>query len=700
MALSLAFLPPFILDAILRSDSSSISTLQLWLTGNRTLQSKLAAGVTKIDLRDQREYSASQFPILLGSLRALRELTIDKSHTMIYSQKLAQNVRRLPTTLRKLTLRVQNSHNVLFPFTASNSEESAIDHSNTDHTPLSTGNGTFATAFPCLETLELSIQEVWTKGHFDLLPPSITCLLGVKLPKDADMRFSSALPRQLLTFEVYGRSTILPSFWPQLPPNLTRIKVNFDTTIPNDADSSIYLDTARSLPRSLTEFKGDSYSSFVDIAGLPSSLKTLKTRWLHGFDPKKPFPIAQQLPNLQHFSADLLTPQLLQVLPSNVQIIHSRWFDDQIESKHWPSSLTKLNVRDQSPNFSISRLPSNGLTFINMEPFIIDLDDVKYLPRTLLEVIFRVGASVENEEEFALPPNLTKLSAISRDDSSKWLQLEPLNVALDDEEDTYDSAKRALLVGRKVLSCFPYAKLPRSLTYLYLDSLVPASQLKHLPRRLQNLNVDDIFEDADYIPNDASEMEAMAEIFEVGRQEGIEESFNWKSLSTTSIPTLLPRTLRYLSIWADAAGQSHSFDWKLIPPQTEHIWCKPAKGIPGRFLPHLPLKHLKYVNIAVTDAMNNHIIPLKDVRSVHLTFRDSPDLTSQVLLTHLPASSFYMYSVPHLRGQLAELHRLMKAHASDEDPSFFLRLLRPDQGIIELLEAAVAALPAKTTSTK
>lgn len=693
------FLPPTLLDAILLFDATSMSTLKLWLTGNRSLQHKLAVGVTEMSLKDVRVLSSSRYPNFLGSLRALRKLSIERAGLMPYYRNIRSHISQLSPTLRKLTLRVSGAHRILDPAAAMLPGDSSTELTNASQSIAGNGGWTFAAAFPHLEALALDPNEHWTKDQFSCLPPSLTSLSSVNPPRGGiGGELSSVLPRQLLSLRVRGRHSTFPSFWANLPPHLTRLSMTFNLIFPDSLDSEVYLtshpdiykEIALSLPRSLTEFDGESYRQLVDVSRLPSGLTTLRTSWFSpGYDNPSlnGIRIANAFPQLTTFLAVTLTPHLLLQLPSTVHTINCRYTSPEIKPSHWPASLTNLCMTDTPSNFSTSILPLNGLTALDLGAT-LDLSEVTLLPRTLLDLSFARGLLSEDVE---FPPNLTSFSTLGE---GQWLDLEPLSSPIartddDDEEDENDfstPALRATLNGRKVLRCFPYHKLPPTLTYLLLDSIIPASRLKFLPRRLRHLNVDDIFEDSDYHPYDTVEMDAMKEIFAAGSAEGVKESFDCKLLKRTSIAALLPRGLQYLSMWGDAVqSDPDAFGWGMLPPQLETLWCSPNKGLSGTTLLQIPISRMKKLSLSLVAVTDEHIKAIRSIRSLSLTPRESPALTTNVF-TYVHSDALHMYSVMHLTGRIAKLIQLQQAHADDEDPSFFFKLLRPDEEVLKLLE--------------
>lgn len=178
MATSLVSLPPSILDAIFSYNGTSQGALHLWMSGSGALQSHLAAGITRIKLRNHHRHNANRWPSFLSFLRSLRELTIDRDNLpILYNKQIRNEVQKLPPTLRKLRLCISDSRRVLEPSLPSPLESLHRIQSNAVNHEPSKHYWTFATAFPNLESLELDSDDTdWTCHDFRLLPPTITHL--------------------------------------------------------------------------------------------------------------------------------------------------------------------------------------------------------------------------------------------------------------------------------------------------------------------------------------------------------------------------------------------------------------------------------------------------------------------------------------------------------------------------------------------
>ena len=667
----LAFLPETIIAAIL-DQGTSVGVINLWFSGDRVMQHKLATGIAKIKLLDPLELTSSRFPKFLTELRSLRELTIDRhGGVMPYYRDIPQFVRCLPPTLMKLKLRVRDAVEILRPPMANHARKSSA----TAHPPIENNIAqhpwTFAAAFPLLVTLELKFGKTWSINDFALLPSSLTSLSIPSGLKRLSGDFSSAIPRQLLALELCGFPIVLQPFWVHLPPHLTKLAVKLART----SDSNISL---KHLPY-LTQLTRCSLDQTLMLADVPSGLVYLDMSWF-----TTPYDIAElkRFTNLKEITDLLLSPQVNELLPPTVQIIDLAKVDSAMESIKWPTSLTELHV--ELKDETAFHFPSS---LIKLEIVsLLDLSMVSTFPRMLSSLAVGAGLLPESCATIDFPPLLTFLSISLCSNHPGWLALEENTFeTAADSEDLDDDSQALSRDGKKVLHCFPYHKLPQSIRHLQVSAIVPASQLKYLPPRLTHLGIQDIFRDADFHPKDALEMSAMHNLSKIGVAEGIlEERSDWSQLTSASIPTLLPRTLTTLTAWADSMVLLIS-DWREMPPNLTSLWLHPSDGLPITFLDQMPMKSITCLDVALNGAEDHHLKLLpKHLREGGIQFQNSPNLTPNAFV-HIRTDLFRTFDTQTLDAPLNMLRTLQTKHAGDEDPTVFLRYLKPDQDIIKEL---------------
>ena len=557
------------------------------------MQHKISTGITTIKLVDRREVTPSRFPKFIGELRFLRELTIDKfGMAMPYYRNIHQHIQQLPSTLKKLIIRVKNSHRAIFPPSPShigNTPHSALQMTAKESYDLS---WSFTGAFPQLETLELDSLESWTPRDCDLLPSSITSLT-LSLSDYVDDATIIQWPPLLVSLKIYSGVPNFLSFWTHLPPHLASLYLR---AYSDDLPSPDIITSA--LPRSLARLEGG-FDARLSLIDLPPGLESIDTHWIHNFDPNTA-PIRRILPNLKRLTTRELTTQLVCSLPPTIQSIKADTMDDIIPRHQWPQTLTDLTVS------------CGQLHLFNF---------ATSLPRSLLQILVTfnefVGASIAY-----LPPRLTSL----RLECSSWTSEEGLDL--------------------------PFGNLPSSITDLQLESHILASQLKHLPPRLKTLVFYDLTIDYDFNPSDDMEIEAMMLRFEIGRRERILESFDFTQLKRASVLALLPRTLTKLTF--ERAGSID--DWTHLPPLIESFTSGDSHNLDFlRQLPHMTNLRSLIVKLDGVEEEHLHLVP-KGLSSACLQFANSPRSLVIAALQYFPAWYILSHPEGHTLGRLRSEH--------------------------------------------
>lgn len=575
---------------------------------------------------------------------------------------------QLPPTLTTLKLRIFDSQKFLSAPWASRADAA---HASGSHAQEGAQATSFAAAFPLLTTLELHTGEEenggWEVANFGLLTPSITSLTIEQIDYVVDGDFSAKIPRQLLSLRLRESIKTTGSFWDHLPPHLTSLRARASVYEPG---SDSVPELALKLPRSLTNFDGAIQRASLQLTHMPSGLIALdimnqaNPSWSVHHDMKL------QFPNLRKFQVSHLTPQALRLLPPTLLHLYAQKADPSIEVDQWPSSLTDLSIASATnENFPITKLPS-GLRELSYDgQFELDLSVTSLLPCTLHTLLGVNGLLGENVD---FPPHLTRLSLQFCMKNPAWVEVVPTNgTAAPVLSDKATDGSNWLVNGftpfsaplsGKVTKCFPYDKLPDTLTSLVLYSAIPASQLKHLPRRLKTLDIHLIFIDDDFDPTSSREMEALASNFEFGRRNGVIESFDWKSLSQASMATLLPRTLSTLCI-----SSSHvvGLDWSSIPPHLTHL--SSATFFSAQFLPTLPLGRMKVLSLNLLHSSDDHfknLPPRAQLSSCSLYLDQHATLTDKVL-AYLPPT-FYVKGLPRfLQEDFDEAVQCCEFHARE-----------------------------------
>lgn len=102
-------LPPFLIDQIIGTASTSYVVIKLWLCGDQNFNEKLSKGVTFIDLKSH-PLSACEFPRIVSQLQSLRHLSLSTHQGLrdCYSN-WPEVVRTFPNTLESLSLSFEDA---------------------------------------------------------------------------------------------------------------------------------------------------------------------------------------------------------------------------------------------------------------------------------------------------------------------------------------------------------------------------------------------------------------------------------------------------------------------------------------------------------------------------------------------------------------------------------------------------------------
>lgn len=706
-------LPTQIFDLILSYEGLSQAAMHLWLSGDARMQNKIR-GITLVDLQSTSDYALDSFCSFILELPKLRRLTLDRgSGRMIKSHALASQLKKLPPSLTQLSLRVQNSASFLTNDYAPNL--SSIFES--DGTPTIECVWSMETAFPQLHTLELRHSR-----NFDLLmlPSSLTSLtLRLYLNIDHVVEhFYRHLPRQLLHLDLQGLGTT-KSFGHlvDLPPNLTTLTSDVSLTDAHQNFQDFY-DTVR-LPQTLTHLESEVLivRTRDDLELLPASLTTLGPVFFEQFISYDE--IGLHLPHLT--SLDLkqmyaFTPSVIRKLPHSLISLYLRMNMEHIAAGDWPKGLKKLVLYGNCSNVRGSAMPSN-LTSLKIEVVPISATDLSHLPRTLRLLTCFV---TQNLDECDFPPNLTSLSLTDRSNTAvAWITMKRTHITYSytDKERTlhpttglsgdqkticipFNPPPTRFVDGEKVARCFPYSRLPRTITELRTNAILPASQLKHLPPRLKALQVDMIFKDADYHPNSSAEIDAMHSILQIGKREGIQESFAFSTLkpSSTDIPSptlsiLLPRTIRELTVSKFfSPGRSEILH---LPPNLTHLAINHPHDIlkSDDFYDLLKLNALTFLKINIERLTDEHIKALP--QKLQLTqFWIPPNATPLTDRAALYLPGVYLDgSQKRYRAIQHRLRGFLDREIRNEDDMVFRKLLNPSDHLDFCYDLIVKPLP-------
>ena len=600
------------LGAILSFCDSTVATFNLWLTGNKLLQHKIASVTTAVRLENMKEVAFCQLPLFLKELRHLRKLHLNRNgHHLVHLFTSKSVIQSLPSTLVALQLNFKGATRLLFPkanVTTRNGTKSAV--------------WDIKTAFPILETLQLSYnpEEIeWTSSMYSHLPDTLTSLKPIyQDDEDEFIALIESLPSNIRKLEVFGSPIELSEFLALISSReLIELEGDLVDLVEDPQDIKL-------LPRTLTSIRcGQIVSPFLTqeaISALPPSLTELMDLEQEDEAPL----IFDHLPHLTRLESTAaasidFSPESIKRLPRTVRTLSMAGDIDKIPKSDWPPHLTHLDLTTFTESFEnyFDLLPS-GLTylFIQDAEFAMPMSSISLLPRTLRRIRIVVGEIDFENRNIDFPPNLEYLDVSQQD--GDWIVTKPPN----------KRRKHPLVV-----SCFPFHTIPQTVELLYWACSIPASQLIHLPPRLKTLWCSSVFVDADFNPKDACHLSRMTELFTIGASQGIESPASHVSLPA-SINSLLPRTLTSLSvldgaIWANC-------DWSRLPPHLETLECNDSElQMPATRLLSAPLTHLKALRMLLSD-FTDDLVPLMPNSLTSFSYREPLSDLTLACVPYLP----------------------------------------------------------------
>ena len=716
MAFPLVDLPKETIDHILSFRGLSPSVLLLWMTGDSRVHHALATGLSSIDLVNKNELVFCRFPKLLQNLRALRSLSVDrKSFSVPCMSGVRDTIRHLSPTLRKIKICVSGAGR-FFATSSTQSvtsppNEAEATHNGSSTTPL----WTVKDAFPFLESLKLDSMFAFSASDLLDLPTSLmtlhTCLGGCGGAPGANESldvvradFARNLPQSLTELKAKGYGILLPEY-EHLPPLLTR----FTNVGYIYAPKSKIIEEIGKMPRSLT-VGYDSLPKFPTIDQLavyPPKLTSLDLRGLlsdsndgkvgSDFDMGAIFSELKEIRS--GFKGDgtglIVTPKTLLSMPLTITTMKVRLNLATIHVDDWPKSLTKLEINPVVYPLLTEALPRTLkhlaiYGFAGMRNNGLDTETIASLPRSLLS-LDSLCENVTDDVDF--PPNLTRLSL--RRTADAWCAVEhedsgeiPNEAWSEWPGQTFDvdqASHLSLINPRpKLIRSFPFEKIPKSVVELQLGCSIPASKLKLLPRHLTLLTAISIFEDADFDPSSAEEVDALREIRaaddtgDVSSKTDLSASFD----NTAAMVARLPRNIKHLNIHSEAFNKNASNDWyRVLPQRIEKLFL--FGDLEGEFVHQAPLQHIKYITITLKQPKD------EDIRALPRTpsFIETSDGSQ---LTHMAAA--YWPPIKTTRTEdfrvtewLSALMQKRRAHAGDEDPTELRKLYGTDPEGFEFL---------------
>ena len=335
--------------------------INLWKCGDLLLNSKIASGVSRVDLRADK-LRRSSYPLLVSNLHGLRNLSIESSESIFEDvNQCSRELKKLPQGLKTLKFLAPG----LEPFVSADSEVSLRDH------------------VPFLTDFEMTIHSGTVNLDAGLFPPNLT-RFGIPSVTLDGTPFFAKLPRSLLTLDTLVRipwgiatDAILEDL-ALAPPHLETISDVRTRGSPTDAADWSWL------PRSLTKCNLICQDwDPLQARTLPPNLKRLLFSRLDikEFETKGISVIGTLPRSLEEL--DISTPRLMDCLPeaSSLLDVDQQELISRAEAIQprihalWPSTLTTFSINSHCFNTSDLILLPRTLTSFSLSSLFDDRDD-------------------------------------------------------------------------------------------------------------------------------------------------------------------------------------------------------------------------------------------------------------------------------------------------------------------------------------
>lgn len=484
---SIADFPAEIWTKILDAESDSHLVLLLLQCGCAALIRKLLTSVDRIDLKDGNPNSSSTFPRLLSRFTKLRYLSLDRDFNYLWSSDydLAAKFCKIQTSkLETLKLCSFQWMTIL------------ENPWNADTIPHQT-EGMLASKFGSLTTLVLTGDHVLElqASRLCILPPTLTHLAtpDVQVGYDQDAVMQS-LPRALLTWDtkLILLFNVQSQFWVNPPPSLHTISVL-------DIEQTSIVDFGF-LPPSLKHCRIDGLRNTpAAMSTLPASLETttnvlfdlelcMLPNWKKQLPPKLQNLGIQQTASRPATASAVTT--LLSDLPPYLTCLmlptqNAPWDLSLVTPKHWPSTLTDLNLSLLlHTTLNLQCLPST-LKMLTFEDVAVERFAVNLLPKGLQSLTIVPVETSRLAFTGSFPPTLTLISITgypqlifsieSFPESLRFLELQKCDIRIRDANDVPGAVPK-LPSGLLKLTVgtwnFPHlCEIPASVTDLYIGNL-------------------------------------------------------------------------------------------------------------------------------------------------------------------------------------------------------------------------------------
>lgn len=642
----LLILPPEILGDILSYESVSHKSRELWLCGNRALQSKLAHGVFTVSLVNHYKWATHGLPTFLSQLRSLRSLRINRVHLPFYDKAQVSSVlKSLTPNLESLEIVSPNSASLLFdssppPLAAFSLFDD--ESSDSDPSPGFPNEPTLSSLFPRLKTLKTGGKIGVSTDALLSLPSTLTSLsVPISGRNERDIiQFMRALPPQLARLTLISHEALDSSVYAHLPPTLRGICFDTDQVQPNYTQ-----DDLPKMPPGLEEVETSEAVtlSVSSVRALPPNLLEIFSIEADVFHPERWIEI---LPSgLQTFvlymNQPVISPDLLRLLPRTITDMEASFSWDDLKKDDFPPNLKSLKMRltENLSDEQLSFLPPSLTALFCEDTSNYSPSSINLLPRSLKRLTW---VASDFGSEISFPPYLRFLSIAS----DSICDTEDGETENDRENEEGEQIERIegedglppQVEGPKhlptVVRCFPFLNLPVTLTEISFDEAkIPASRIQHLPPSLTLLSAASIFLDSAFDRYDPLLVtRAKRQIVEEQK-----DNLSAENVQSANLFDMLPRSLQSLMIdEVEALPYDAPEEWRRLPQKIEYLHLPSVLPVDADCVKYIPQSSLLEISITVKVVRNTHVMLLPKRLYLFSLKATENDFLTDDIIPHLP----------------------------------------------------------------
>lgn len=627
MSFQLELLPSSVIGRILSFEDVSYASILLWQCGSKSLQRKLAQGVTHVVLEDQKGRTLILLPKCLSELSSLRYLQMILPRCSLKMDEAVDILLNLSSSLECLILDIYESIGLWSRLALRAPYIPEDPCSSVFHSKFNVFFDRI-TLFPRLHTIDFDLHSNYAPASLKALPSTLTSLsFALNFGESQHPFLFKSLPSSLERLTLASDSNVNFNFFSVLPPCLTDLDISH-VVISFDLQVSDY----EALPRSLTSlvlpFSVPWNSSYINA--LPPRLTSLNSILIEYDSPDEaPPPLSASLTSIELFS-NVEYESYIKFLPRGLltldtQAVYGEPAMDltRIRKEDWPPHLTDFSLsnsikpaRINTPPLFVLNLPSSlvHLKLYTLQPVDLTLSSFPLLQT--LDVSLMAEYIHKPFDDF--PPHLQTLSIIISSNNNHHAPSEAFPLVSRPLPPTI----KHLYFSATYKYFFPIRFLPPFLTTLSMPW--PRSCLRDAALHSENATLSISTSNRSHDARTASDCE--------------KSYFECLPRSTVDLS---------LSLSSDAAFAPQ--EWALLPPALRSLHVHNIHDDLGGhfvdFLPWIPMQHMRVLDVGLAIHLNDGMIRAlgRRLRSVCLRYASCTSLTPAAFYDFPPFAEMTPY---------------------------------------------------------